>query len=107
SELFMDGAALTETFTDLDLFGCYPDGSPVDERTAADGSLYDLVQGGVLVGDWWVQNDEICYRYTGEHNHPQGVFCWNVVRDSGGALYFFNAENGAYGGSSICQDLIS
>ncbi len=97
---------LVDAFTDRDLDGCYPNGDPVVERTAEDGSLYDLLGGVRLVGDWWIENQDICYRYTGDYGHPAGIYCWNVV-DEGGELYFFTADDGDYGGSSECADLTS
>lgn len=106
-EEFLTEDELRQAFTGVDWGGCYADGEPVEERTAADGSLHDLLRTGApRVGDWWVEGREICYRYDGSHGHPQGTFCWNVARQ-GAALHFFNAQDGGYGGSTQCADLVS
>lgn len=106
-EEFLTEGELRAAFTGADTGGCYPDREPVEERTAADGALYDLLQAGApRVGDWWVEGREICYRYTGDHGHRPGTFCWNVTRE-GRELHFFSAPEGIYGGSTHCVDLVS
>lgn len=104
--LFLSDEELIEIFTGADLEGCYPDGRIWAERTAADGALYDLLRRNARVGEWWVEDRQICYLYTGEASEVEGTFCWNVVRQDGD-YYFLLPGTGEVGGTTDCGDPIA
>jgi hypothetical protein len=97
---------LTQAFTGADLEGCYPDGNIWAERTATDGTLYDLLRRGVAVGEWWVEDRQICYFYSGEETEAQGIFCWNVLRQRD-EYYFLAPGTGLVGGTTDCGDPVA
>lgn len=99
---FMTDRQLSEAFTGADYRGCYPDGSEWAERTAADGTLYDLLQDGARVGSWWVQDRMICYDYP----EMDSTACWRVIRRES-EFYFFVPGTGLVGGTTDCTDPIA
>lgn len=103
---FLTDEALRQEFADRRLEGCYPNGSRWAERTAAGGLLYDDLQGGVLVGDWWVEDGQICYFYPATMATRDEAACWQVIKD-GGDYYFFFPGTSLIGGASYESALVS
>jgi hypothetical protein len=98
----LDGAALTDVFTGASLRGCYPDGAEWHELTRADGTLFDQTATPQReVGSWWVENDEICYRYS-VRNPQAGASCWTVFRDE--RYLYFVTSYGSVGAVTNCDD---
>lgn len=103
---FLADEALREEFTNRRLEGCYPDGSPWAERTAAGGALYDDLQDGLLVGDWWVADGQICYFYPATMASRDDAACWEVIADNGDYYFFYPGTN-ILGGASYQSALVS
>jgi hypothetical protein len=103
---FLTDDELREVFTDRELNGCYPNGESWAERTARDGALYDNLQGGALVGEWWVADGQICYFYPELYASREDAPCWEVIRQDG-AYYFFFPGTSEIGGASYPGALTS
>ncbi|MCG8441199.1 MAG: hypothetical protein MI723_05245 [Caulobacterales bacterium] len=93
---------LHELFDDASLRGCYNDRTEAwAERTAKDGRLFDNLQGGLEVGEWWIEDDIICYIYDVPEQH--GPHCFHTLR-RGPYFDFYSLGSGLQIASTQCED---
>lgn len=99
-ERVLTGAELESRMQGAELYGCYVDGRPAwGERTAPDGTLYDLKDADSAVGRWWVERDSVCYMY--DRTPPGGPFCFEVL-DTGEELQFYSSDTGVLVARTRC-----
>ena len=106
----LSGEDLQELFSGADWSGCYSGERPGwAERTAADGSLYDLnLASAPLVGTWEVIGDVICYVYA--EDHPiAGWHCFTAQRlEPSCQLRYYSYQTGDLVAYTPCNnDLVS
>jgi hypothetical protein len=92
-ERIVGESALREALSDRTFYGRYEDGIDWIEYYAPDGrSAY--WDGCTHDGDWWIDDDLVCFRYRGD---AYGLnYCWMVYR-SGSQYEFFIPDDGLAG----------
>ena len=92
-ERILGEAALREALSGRTFYGRYEDGIDWIEYYAPDGrSAY--WDGCTHDGDWWIDDDLVCFRYRGDAYGLE--YCW-MVYARGGQYEFFIPDDGVSG----------
>ena len=98
----LNDAGIRRALSGQTLRGCYPNGQRFAERLANDGKFYDAANGDTLLGDWYVRNDTLCFRYPDRARAGEPDGCFAVSRE-GGELYFYTADLTGLVAATTCQ----
>ena len=92
---------IRRTLSGQTLRGCYPNGENFAERLAADGKFYDAADGGTLLGEWYVDDESLCFRYPERREAGQPDSCFAVTTKDG-QLHFYTQDFTGYVASTRC-----